>query len=96
MATPSARGLFARAIARLSGREAFLRAGERRRTLWLDFADGGWVPTTWSAYSEERRLSLIIDESDPDGRNASHGRCSCPESECRRQPMTFTSFQKAT
>jgi len=67
-ATPASRTMTA-----LGGRELFLRAGERMRRHWLRFAFNGVVDEMWPAYTEDARLTLIIDgddrvESDPRGK----------------------------
>jgi para-nitrobenzyl esterase len=56
----------------LGGREPFSHAGDRMRAHWLEFACTGSVATAWPQYTEEHRLTLIIDnvdrvESDPRG-----------------------------
>ena len=56
----------------LGGREPFLQAGERMRRYWLRFACTGIVDASWPVYTEDARLTLIIDavdrvESDPRG-----------------------------
>lgn len=61
-----------RTMTALGGREPFLRAGERMRRHWLRFACTGIIDASWPAYTEDARLTLIIDatdrvESDPRG-----------------------------
>jgi len=62
----------ARIMSVLGGREPFINAGERMRRHWLHFAVTGRPDTGWPRYTEEDRLTLIIDaadrvESDPRG-----------------------------
>jgi len=62
----------ARIMSMLGGRELFINAGERMRRHWLHFAVTGRPDTGWPRYTEEDRLTLIIDaedrvESDPRG-----------------------------
>lgn len=63
---------FARTMTALGGREQFARAGRRMRRYWMEFARDGTIAETWPRYTEEHRLTLIIDdvdrvESDPRG-----------------------------
>ncbi|MCI4656206.1 carboxylesterase/lipase family protein [Cryobacterium zhongshanensis] len=62
----------ARIMSMLGGREPFINAGERMRRHWLHFAVTGRPDTGWPRYTEDDRLTLIIDaedrvESDPRG-----------------------------
>ncbi|KGJ71784.1 carboxylesterase [Cryobacterium roopkundense] len=64
---------FARTATSLGGRRVFIGAGERMRRHWLHFACTGVVDSSWPAYTETDRQTLIIDEvdrveSDPRGR----------------------------
>ena len=73
-----------RTMTSLGGRELFLRAGERMRRHWLRFAFNGTVDETWPVYTEDARLTLIIDsvdrvESDPRGNRRRAWRAFLPE-----------------
>ncbi|TFC06218.1 carboxylesterase/lipase family protein [Cryobacterium sp. MDB2-33-2] len=62
----------ARIMSVLGGRELFINAGERMRRNWLHFALTGRPDADWPRFTEEDRLTLIIDaedrvESDPRG-----------------------------
>lgn len=56
--------LFARTMTSLGGRDDFMRAGERMRHSWLQFACTGRVGSTWPPYTEKDRATLIIAEND--------------------------------
>lgn len=55
---------FAHTMTALGGREQFARAGRRMRRYWMEFARDGTVAETWPCYTEQYRLTLIIDEVD--------------------------------
>ena len=64
--------LSGRTMTALGGRESFSSAGERMRHHWLLFACTGRVGDSWPLYTQDDRLTLIIDrvdrvESDPRG-----------------------------
>lgn len=64
-------GAFGRGLGLLGGRRAFIRAGERMRQQWLQFAHDGSV-SDWPKYTSGKRRTLIIDrvdriEEDPRG-----------------------------
>lgn len=54
----------ARMITSLGGREAYARAGQRMRGRWLRFAESGTTSSTWPAYDEATRSTLIIESTD--------------------------------
>ncbi|MGO4689974.1 carboxylesterase/lipase family protein [Glaciibacter sp. 2TAF33] len=56
--------LVARTMTSLGGRDDFVRAGERMRRNWLQFACTGRLGDGWPAYTEEVRTTLIIAERD--------------------------------
>ena len=56
--------LMARTMTSLGGRDDFVRAGERMRHNWLQFACTGRLGDTWPPYTEEDRATLIIAERD--------------------------------
>lgn len=54
----------ARMITSLGGREAYARAGQRMRGRWLRFAESGTTSSTWPAYDDLNRSTLIIENTD--------------------------------
>lgn len=58
------RAPLARTMTSLGGRRVFRSAGERMRDAWLQFAVTGAPPSDWPPYTEDERLTLIIDEQD--------------------------------
>ena len=59
-----ARTPFGRAMGALGGYRDFERTGRRMRANWLRFAREGTVDAGWPAYTEEHRVTLIIDAED--------------------------------
>jgi para-nitrobenzyl esterase len=59
-----ARTPFGRAMGALGGYRDFERTGRRMRANWLRFAREGTVDAGWPAYTEEHRVTLIIDDED--------------------------------
>lgn len=59
-----ARTPFGRAMGLLGGHRDFERTGRRMRANWLRFAREGTVDAGWPPYSEEHRLTLVIDADD--------------------------------
>ena len=54
----------ARTMTVLGGREPFADAGKRMRDHWTQFAADGSVADEWPNYTEDERLTFIIDETD--------------------------------
>ncbi|MBT2499173.1 carboxylesterase/lipase family protein [Agromyces sp. ISL-38] len=54
----------ARVMTSLGGQEAYAAAGERMRTLWLQFAEDGVPAEAWPRYEERTRSTLIVDAED--------------------------------
>jgi para-nitrobenzyl esterase len=59
-----ARTPFGRAMGVLGGHRDFERTGRRMRANWLRFAREGTVDAGWPPYTEEHRLTLVIDADD--------------------------------
>ncbi|HEY5224063.1 MAG TPA: carboxylesterase/lipase family protein [Microbacteriaceae bacterium] len=57
-------GTLARTMSALGGRDAYIGAGERMRTYWLDFVCTGTFAESWPAYTADARRTLILDEKD--------------------------------
>ena len=53
-----------RAMTVLGGGGPFVAAGARMRAHWLDFATTGTVSAAWPPYTQEERLTLIMDDED--------------------------------
>ncbi|HEV7623666.1 MAG TPA: carboxylesterase/lipase family protein [Amnibacterium sp.] len=53
-----------RAMSILGGGAAFMRAGKRMQQHWLDFATTGTVSDAWPRYTQNERLTLIIDDDE--------------------------------
>ena len=59
-----ARTPFGRMMGALGGYQDFERTGRRMRANWLRFAREGTVDAGWPAYTEQHRVTLVIDSED--------------------------------